>query len=77
MNIDYGLKSLKTGYINWGPYVMKSQMEDSIVKKLLKEGKSKNLLQHSFSRPFKLSVFISKSNTTMVLSSIKPLCSSI
>ena len=33
MNIDYGLKSLKTGYINWGPYVMKSQMEDSIVKK--------------------------------------------
>ena len=39
MNIDYGLKSLKTGYINWGPYVMKSQMEDSIVKKLLKEGK--------------------------------------
>ena len=39
MNLDYGLKKMKTGHINWGPYVMKTQVEDRIVKKLLREGK--------------------------------------
>ena len=43
---------MKTGHINWGPYVMKTQMEDRIVKKLLREGKksknsyNKNLAGH-------------------------------
>ena len=33
------INDLKYGHINWGPYVMKTQMPKYIIKKLLVEGK--------------------------------------